>query len=454
MKIKSANLNKQDKRTEPAVIASSGIDPRSDGEKPKKQEVLAVKSDFMKAEVNFLQYPIGTLDKHFKGKTFIYKETIPAPAGKCDIDVSWEILGTEKFGIPGPTAVELDLAITKLISDRYEKYKKYFGCYRTTYYEICKISGKRYCTIERRIIKKDLVKLWSTSYLSNFAFKNKRQDGQDQEIEFPSKFGFRKYDSIILRGEDLPANIPNEELTDKERLTKKTEHIYIILSPVYFASLQNNYTKPICYDLTKLLSGAVTKRIHQILSLAFSTRMAKDASGKDCVNYNYKEFCGRLPLKIWNKKAKAKQQLKNYLDRFIHQKYLKKYVFEFESQPDRWFIRFYSGTLAKYEIDYCAGQLVLWNHIFSKQKQCKLTGEQLPASPELQRGEPDSYQQYELEQKEFKEWKAKIDLLTNDEKQKLRTEAINNQKANKQIITELGTLLETINIYKMRKDFL
>ncbi|MBN1385189.1 MAG: hypothetical protein JW983_09945 [Elusimicrobia bacterium] len=61
--------------------------------------------------------------------------------------------------------------------------------------------------------------------------------------------------------------------------------------------------------------------------------------------------------------------------------------------------------------------------------------------------------QVELEQdkKEFQEWKIKLGLLSTEEKEKLREEAINNQRTNGQMITDLGTLIEMINIFKKQE---
>jgi len=434
--LKAEGWNEQGKRTETAIFVYYGIDPPKE-EKPEKQEITAVRSDFMRAEVNFLQYPIGVLDKHFKGKTFNFKEIIPQSNGV--IETSWEILGSDKFGLPGPTAVELDMAITKLISDRYEREKKYSIWYKASYYELCKIAGKKYYTREKQIIERDLKKLCTTSYESSFAFKAK-----GQSPEHPASLISRKYDSIILRGEDIPSKVPKEELSKKERETGKTEHVYIILSPVYLASLQAHYTKPVYYEFAKQLPRAVSKRIFQLLSLKFKTDMTKDPKDKDCINYNYHEFCGRLPLKIWTVRSQARQHLTKYLDQLIKQGYLEKYVFEFNNQPDRWFIRFYPGAFAKYELDYCAGQLFLWDNFLSKQKQLFLE----TSSASL----PDMFSQFEQDEKEQAEWKTKIDLLPNEKKEKLRQQAIENQRANGQVIIETGTIIEMINIYKQRKS--
>ncbi|MBU2577535.1 hypothetical protein KKA69_01755 [Patescibacteria group bacterium] len=438
--LKAEGWNEQGKRTETTVIVYCGIEPPKEEEKPEKQEITAVKNDFMRAEVNFLQYPIGVLDQHFKGKTFTFKEIIPQDNGI--IETSWGILGSDKYGIPGPTAVELDAAITKLISDQYEKEKKYSIWYKASYYELCKIAGKKYYSRGKKIIERDLKKLCTTSYESSFAFKTK-----GQSPDHPASLISRKYDSIILRGEDIPSSIPKEELTEKERATKKTEHVYIILSPVYLASLQSHYTKPVYYEITKQLHGAVSKRIFQLLSLKFKTKMKQDATGKDYINYNYQEFCGRLPLKVWTIKARVRHQLKKYLKQLVDQGYLEKYIFEFVDNenypvpPDKWFIRFYPGAFAKYELDYCAGQMFLWDNFLSKQKQLEASSTSLP----------DMFSQYEQEEKELKEWKSKLDLLPAEEKEELKQQAIKKQQANGQLITNLGTDLEMINIYKQQK---
>lgn len=450
--IKAECWNKQGERLETSIFTHYDINPPKEEEKPEKQEITAVKSDFMRAEVNFLQYPIGVLDQHFKGKTFTFKEIIPADKG--DIAVSWKILGTDEYGLPGPTAVELDMAITKLISDQYEKEKKYSIWYRISYCELCEIMNKNYTSRFINETKRDLKKLCTTSYESSFAFKTK-----GQSPKFPPVLISRKYDSIVLKGETVPSQVPEEELTEKERKSEKKEadYIYIVLSPVYLASLQAHYTKPVYYEFTKNLSSAVSKRVFQLLSLKFATDMKKDPDDKECINYNYIKFCGQLPLKIWTIKWRAEQQLTKYFDQLGKQNYLEKYIFEFTDNqkkplpPDRWFIRFYPGASARDELDYCTGQLFLWD-IFTKtqqQKQLETSASQIPNMFAQQQAQQQAeYEQDQKDLKEWNEWKAKINLLPEAEKAELKQQAIKNQQANRQTVTNLGTEIEMINIYK------
>jgi len=421
-RLKAECWNERGERMEsPVVNVYYDTELPKEEEKPKEQEITAIKSDFMRAEVNFLQYPIGVLDQHFKGKTFTFNQITPTP-NKGDIDITWKILGTDEYGLPGPTAVELDMAITKLISEQYEKTKEYSTWYRASYYELCKIMGKRYDTKERKIIKRDLKKLCTTSYESSFAFKQKEQDEK-----FPTGLIFRKYDSIILKDEAIPSQIPKEELTQKERETKKTEYVYIILSPVYLASLQAHYTKPVYYEVAKQLPSAVSKRIFQLLSLKFRTDMTKDPEDKDCINYNYYEFCGRLPLKIWTKSWQAKGHLKEYLDQLVQQGYLKKYVFEFDGQPDRWFIRFYPGAFAREELNYCAGQWLLWDFI-SKQKQLeserKAEEQNKQLAMELEAKKKQKEEENKRAEIRHQQYMAKFQALPAEEQEKLRRQAM------------------------------
>lgn len=321
-----------------------------------KQNLTEIKEKFVKAEVNFLQYPIGSLDKRYKGNSITYEGVIPYEQG--NIEFKWTI-GGGMFGLPGPSAIELDNVINKLLQDPKRKINGQVPKWiKTTYYELAKethsgINGRVY-----NRLKNDLRKLATSSIVSKSAYYQK-----DKKIW--GELIFNKYQAIALKDESLPEGVPESEANEKG----KAGMVYIVLSDIYWENLKTNYTKKINYDFMMKLENATFMRIYQLLSLGFQTRMIKDIEERECLNYNYIEFCGRLPMKTWIEKRQAKLHLNRYLKKFIENGYLKSYVFEFEGQQERWFIRFYPGQKALEELDIIQGQRLLFDIIEPKVRQ-------------------------------------------------------------------------------------
>lgn len=411
-------------------------------QKTERKELAEIRNGFIDTEVNFLQYPIGTLDQRFKGNSIIFKDILEDYKGG-EIERIWEVSGNAKFGFPGPTAVELDMAITKLINEKTPKGEPIRKWYKTDEKELAEYMGLTKTGPLFDYIKRDLYKLFGAAIVSKKAF---RQKGKEQEW---GELAFHKYDAVAIKGKAIPTGVDEEE--HKKSKDGIAEQIYIVLSDIYLENLNAHYTKKINYKLVKQLHGIKLKRMYLLLSYQFSNHMKIDPEGKECINYSYIEFCGRMPLKICSIKWEAERQLKKYFDLLVKHNYLEKYVFEFDKPAVDWYIRMYPGALVKYELDYCTGQLFLWDN-FAKQKQLETSASnQLSDMIAQQQAERVEEEQFEKDSKEYAEWKAKINLLPAEEKEKLKSEAIKNQQTTGTIVTNLGTEIEMINIYKRQK---
>jgi len=396
------------------------------------QDISEVKQGFVKTEVNFLQYPIGTLDKHYKGLSISYKEKI-----KEDLTIEWRIEGGGISGLPGPTAIELDNVISKLLQDKTRwingEIPKWI---KVPYYQLAKelghISGGRVDGRTNKRIKKDLRKIGIASIISKRAFKEKGKTKWGELI-------FSKYQSIALKGESVPhsSGVPEAEGDEEGRASM----VYIVLSDIYWNSLKVNYTKPINYKFMMSLKSAVLQRVYQLLSLGFQTRMSNDKNGIACLNYNYAEFCGRLPLKIWKSRYEAKRKLVPYLTKMMERGYLKKFEFEFQRSQDRWFIRFYPGSIALEELEVIQGQRLLFDQVapqVEERKRLKRVKGWETNRKEREAKETENKKQEE-EQREKEDqalWK-KFESLPQTERETIRTQA--EEQANRtRIFRRLG----------------
>jgi len=435
-RIKAECWNELGERLESrAIIVYRWTEQTKQLQKTERKELTEIRDGFINAEVNFLQYPIGTLDQHFKGSSIIFKDILEYKGG--EVERIWQVSGNAEFGFPGPTAVELDMAITKLINEKTPKGEAVRKWYKTNYEELAEYMGLTKSGHLFDYIKKDLYKLFGAAIVSKKTFKQKGKEQRWGEL------AFHKYDAVAIKGESIPIQVDEEE--HKKSKDGKAEQVYIVLSDIYLENLNAHYTKKINYELVKQLHGIKLKRMYPLLSYQFSNHMKLDPDGKKCINYNYMELCGRMPLKVWTIKKEVKRQLKKQLDSLLKYGYLEKYAFEFAEPVVDWYIRMYPGTLAKDEIDYCAGQLFLWNSIFNNPKQLETSASQLSDMFAQQQAE------YEQDEKERAEWKSKLDLLPAEEKEELKQQAIKNQQANGQVVTNLGTDIEMMNIYKQQK---
>lgn len=312
---------------------------------------------FTKAEVNFLQYPIGSLDKKFKGQKIVFVDSIPV--GGQTIKIEWEVTGNSKYGLPGPTATELDNVITKLVQEPSRRVAGHIPKWiKATYYELAKELGWKPNGTTYKRIKSDLYKLGTFTIVSRNAFKNKKGVFSD-----PGSI-LQKYQTIIFKGDTAPNWIPKAE----RNKNGSANCVYILLGDIYWQSLKDHYTKQINYDFMMSLGHPTLERIYQLLSLGFQTRMKKDNDGITCLNYNYPEFCGRLPIKKWVMASRAKEKLKEPLQKIVDSGYLTAFKFEFQGDPERWFIRFYPGAKAVVELEVLQGKKFLFNTLQSKGK--------------------------------------------------------------------------------------
>ena len=410
-------------------------------QKIEQKELVEIRHNFVNAEVNFLQYPIGTLDKFFKGNSITFKDTLEYEGGK--VERIWQVSGNAEFGFPGPTAVELDLAITKLISEKTPTGEPVRKWYKTSYEELAKYMGLTKTGPLFDYIKKDLYKLLGVLIVSKRTFKR-----IDQEQKW-GELAFHKYDAVALKGESIPDQVDEEER--KKSKDGKAEQVYIVLSDIYLENLNAHYTKKINYELIKQLHGAKAKRIYSLLSYQFSNHMKPDPDGKECINYNYMELCGRMPMKVLQTRWQARQQLKKHLDQLVKQGYLEKYIFEFDGQPARWFIRFYPGKLARQELAF-GEQLSLWNTSAFKQKQLESEIEaeeqnkqQLTMKSEAKKKEEEN-KRAEIRHQQYL---TKFQALPTEEQERLRQQARENLLARgrkKEFILSLDIEYEIVEI--------
>lgn len=326
--------------------------------------------NLVKMEVNFLQYPMGTLDKRSTLKEITYKDTIPTPGGKVEIE--WQVIGSAKYGIPGPTALELDDAITQMLMQK-ERWKN--GCppkwMTTTYYELAEMMGikeptkRTYKTITGRTyrtIRRDIERIRTTTNISKGAYKTCDKSGGRNWFDGQ----VNKYQFLGQVGKN-----PDKCIPDEIAKTGGETKVIIGLTDIYWGNISGitgkPYIMPINFTFMRTLENSTLKRVYKLLALAFQTMERSEFKGEKCINYNYQELCGRAPVKMWAERYGAKGHMKRYLDPFVENGILRKYALEFEKEDrTRWFVRLYQGPRAIEDEQRIAGQIDLFKRIEPK----------------------------------------------------------------------------------------
>ena len=328
-----------------------------------KKEIVGEEDqpNLVKMEVNFLQYPMGTLDKRSTLKEITYKDTIPTPGGKVEIE--WQVIGSAKYGIPGPTALELDDAITQMLMQK-ERWRngrppKWMA---TTYYELSETMGMKPSGRVYKMMKRDIERIRTTTNISKGAYKTRDRSGGRSWFDGQ----VNKYQFLGQLGENPDKCIP-DEIVQTEGETK----VIIGLTDIYWENIAGiagkPYTMPINFTFMRTLESSVLKRVYKLLALAFQTMERTEYKGEECINYNYQELCGRTPIKTWEERYKAKGHMQRYLEPFVTNGILRKYTLEFEKEDrTRWFVRFYQGPRAKEDEQRILGQIDLFERIEPK----------------------------------------------------------------------------------------
>ncbi|MFA5858197.1 MAG: hypothetical protein WC955_03945 [Elusimicrobiota bacterium] len=324
-------------------------DPKDKSRELVKQVINREVALPIKTEVNFMQYPLGNVYGRSKNLTVTYKRSIRDNG--IEKKIIWKAMGTGEYGLPGPGAIETDLAITKLINDRGWPVVRYL---QTSLYEIAKTKNINPNGDNIRLIKRDLLELATTSYESQFTYKQVWEKDKRKKYLSGGDAVFHKYDAIILRKEPLPGSIPKSELTPEERKTGISDHVYIVLGEIYLNSLNSYYLKKIDYNYLMNLPDVVLKRIYLILNLAFATVM--NENGYVC--FPYTDFCQRIPIETRRYISDAKRKIQKHLDALKHDGYIQCYDWNDNnsSNPDDWELILYPGTRANYELDQSKNQ--------------------------------------------------------------------------------------------------
>ena len=304
---------------------------------------------------------MGTLDKRSTLKEIIYKDTIPTPGG--NVEIEWQVIGSAKYGIPGPTALELDDAITQILMQKWRwKNGRPPKWMATTYYELSEMMGMKSSGRVYTMMKRDIERIRTTTNISKGAYKTRDRRGGKSWFDGQ----VNKYQFLGQLGENPDKCIP-DEIVKTEGETK----VIIGLTDIYWENIAGisgkPYTMPINFTFLKTLENSVLKRVYKLLALAFQTMQRTEYKGDECINYNYQELCGRTPMKTWEERYRAKGHMQRYLNPFVGNGILRKYELEFKKEDrTRWFVRLYQGPRAKEDEQRIMGQIDLFERIEPK----------------------------------------------------------------------------------------
>lgn len=282
----------------------------------------------LRSEFNFLKFPFFDLAKDSQRSKIKIEESGDTKEGKFRI--FWLVTRDIESRFPGDFEKRLYRAIEQVInvipkpitnpirlgSMRY--IAKLMGIYAD--------SGKNYQDIQRAF--KNMVKA-SIEAEGSYQLKESTSKRYIKDT-------FHLYDRVIFKGEELP----NRETSDC---------VYLMLGSWYLNNINNNYVVPLDWRFYSQLTGSITTRMYEYLSIYFYTALERDQIYYDV---RYYQICSYFPLTRQYPRWKARKQLKHAHDSLIKLGYFTKVEWIETTNPHDWRIRYWIGSKAKEEYEY------------------------------------------------------------------------------------------------------
>jgi hypothetical protein len=181
--------------------------------------------------------------------------------------------------------------------------------------------------IYKRMVKQSLKRISLTGVESENAFYDKVH-----RRRVPSFEGAFHLFNVFFRGQLLP----DGELADA---------IYLHLNPLYVASLNTFYVRPLDYAYMRSLRTPLTQRLYEVLGLRF--RGLKDSR---YIRYDYHQLCQILPITPQRSLKDAKKVLHPHHTKLQKTGYLAKVEWQASQSKSPWEILYWPGQKAKEEL--------------------------------------------------------------------------------------------------------
>jgi hypothetical protein len=285
-------------------------------------------SPYIRSEVNFLRYPffvLTTRDIH-KIDRIEYQEE------RDDSAVYWKVSRNIDHTIPGPFDKRVYRAIEEVIDKLPRPVSPLVRVGSVN--QLCNVMGlsragkdQKVAGIYKRMVKQSLKRISLTGVESENAFFDKAHRRWVPRFE-----GAFNLFNVFFRGQLLP----DGELADA---------IFLHLNPLYVASLNNFYVKPLDYEYMKNLRTPLTQRLYEVLGLRF--RGLRDSR---YARYDYHQLCQILPITPQRSLKDAKKVLRPHHAKLQKTGYVAKVEWQASQSKQPWEILYWPGPKAKEEV--------------------------------------------------------------------------------------------------------
>jgi hypothetical protein len=285
-------------------------------------------SPYVRSEVNFLRYPffvLTTRDIH-KIDRIEYEEE------REDSLIYWKVSRNIDHTIPGPFDKRVYRAIEEILDKLPRPVPSLVKIGSLN--QLCNVmelsrAGKdqKVAGIYKRMVKQSLKRISLTGVESENAFYDKAH-----RRRVPSFEGAFHLFNVFFRGQLLP----DGEVADA---------IYLHLNPLYVASLNTFYVRPLDYGYMRSLRTPLTQRLYEVLGLRF--RGLKDSR---YIRYDYHQLCQILPITPQRSLKDAKKILHPHHTKLQKTGYLAKIEWQASQSKQPWEILYWPGPKAKDEL--------------------------------------------------------------------------------------------------------
>jgi hypothetical protein len=303
-----------------------------DVEEPPESPKLPA-SPYVRSEVNFLRYPffvLTTRDIH-KIDRIEYQEE------RDDSAVHWKVSRNIDHTIPGPFDKRVYRAIEEIIDKLPRPVSPLVRVGSLN--QLCNVmalsrAGKdqKVAGIYKRMVKQSLKRISLTGVESENAFFDKAHRRWVPRFE-----GAFNLFNVFFRGQLLPDG-------------EEADAIYLHLNPLYVASLNTYYVKPLDYDYMRSLRTPLTQRLYEVLGLRF--RGLKDSR---YTRYDYHQLCQILPITPQRSLKDAKKVLHPHHTKLQKTGYLAKVEWHASQSKQPWEVLYWPGPKAKEESQRARG---------------------------------------------------------------------------------------------------
>jgi len=281
----------------------------------------------LRTEFNFLKYPFFDLSGDSKRAKIEINESVVTDEGAFRI--LWRVSRNVESRFPGDFEKRVHRAVEQIINATPKPITNPLRL--GSVYYVARLmginadSGKNYQDIQRAL--KNIVK---TSVEAEGTFQLK-----DSKVKKFINDTFHLYERVIFKGEALPTG----EVADA---------IHLMLGSWYLQNINNNYVVPLDWRFYNELSGSITTRMYEFLSIHFFVALEKK---REYYDVRYKEICEYFPLVRQYPAWKARKQLKQAHEWLTQAGYFARVEWRDLSESDDWMIRYWIGSRARTEYE-------------------------------------------------------------------------------------------------------